>query len=293
MGIRLMLFLYRVLGRQFFKLALYPVIGYYYFSKPMVRQASAQFYQQWCVFTDYQYTIKGFTYQHIYHFGLSMLDKLAAWRGDIKKSDVEIIGNDLLEQTIASREGCIVMGAHLGNLELCRALCHVSVNVKINALVATDNAENFNQIMRSINPDSHLNLIHLKNIGPETAILLDDKLEQGEWLVILADRTSHDATNRVIQSHFMGKPAQFPEGPFLLPVLLKRRCFSMFAFADKKNYRLYFEPMAIDTIDVNRKQRQSVIETLVDEFAVRLTKYAVMYPRQWFNYYDFWKLNVD
>ncbi|TOM86367.1 hypothetical protein CGH67_30025, partial [Vibrio parahaemolyticus] len=71
-------------------------------------------------------------------------------------------------------------------------------HVKINALVFTQHAEQFNAVMKAVNPNSELNLIQVSSMGPDTAILLQQKIEQGEWVVIVGDRTSTSKENRVV-----------------------------------------------------------------------------------------------
>ncbi len=108
------------------------------------------------------------------------------------------------------------MGSHLGNLELCRALSSRHPDIKINALVFTEHAERFNAVLKAINPDSDLNLIQVNELGADTAIMLQQKVEQGEWVVIVGDLTSVTKEQRVVWADFLGKLAPFPQGPFIL-----------------------------------------------------------------------------
>lgn len=63
-------------------------------------------------------------------------------------------------------------------------------------------------------------MIPVSHIGPETAIMLRQKLDAGEWVAIVGDRTAvnrqRGGSRRVIWSEFLGKPAPFPQGPFVL-----------------------------------------------------------------------------
>ena len=92
----------------------------------------------------------------------------------------------------------------------------------INALVFSENAQRFKQIMDEMAPDAGLNLMPVTDIGPDTAIALKEKLDRGEWVAIVGDRIAVNPQRggdwRVIWSEFMGHPAPFPQGPFILGV---------------------------------------------------------------------------
>ena len=115
-----------------------------------------------------------------------MLDKLAGWRGDITRDDLTIHGKEHFEHVIGNQQGVIILGSHLGNLELCPAMGSLRRGLTINALVFTEHAERFNKVMEAVNPDSSINLIQVTTLGPDTAILLQQKSQQGEWIVIVA-----------------------------------------------------------------------------------------------------------
>jgi predicted LPLAT superfamily acyltransferase len=90
--------------------------------------------------------------------------------------------------------------------------------------------------MEEMAPQAGINLMPVTDIGPETAMLLKEKLERNEWVAIVGDRIAVTPQRggewRVCWSEFMGQPAPFPQGPFILasilrcPVQLILRCAS-------------------------------------------------------------------
>ncbi|BCQ39054.1 hypothetical protein ERHA54_16570 [Erwinia rhapontici] len=86
----------------------------------------------------------------------------------------------------------------------------------INALVFTDHAQRFKQVLDEIAPQASVNVIPVSHIGPETAIMLRQKLDAGEWVAIVGDRTAvnrqRGGSRRVIWSEFLGKPAPSRRG---------------------------------------------------------------------------------
>ncbi len=178
LGIQFLLWIYSTFGRKVFSLLLKPVMAYYYLRGGSVKDASDDFIQQvnaYARIKGIQLPEKLTTYRHLVSFGETMLDKLAAWRGDFSDKNLTVHGIEHY-QTLAQREkGIVLLGSHLGNLELCRALSRRHTHLKINALVFTEHAERFNTVMKTVNPQSEVNVIQVSKIGPDTAILLQQK----------------------------------------------------------------------------------------------------------------------
>ncbi|EPN45561.1 hypothetical protein A245_32063, partial [Pseudomonas syringae pv. actinidiae ICMP 19096] len=55
-------------------------------------------------------------------FAEALLDKLDVWNGKLGIEQIEIIDPALLRQSLRGARGQMLVGAHLGNLEVCRAL---------------------------------------------------------------------------------------------------------------------------------------------------------------------------
>ncbi|MFA0438696.1 glycosyltransferase [Vibrio sp. 10N.222.51.C12] len=297
LGIKTLLFVYQILGRKAFNLILSVVIRYYHLTNRRARDASEQYLQQLGTFAqNHNLTLPGKldSYQHLLSFGHTMLDKLAAWKGDFSLDNLTINGQEQFQPLIDSKQGVLLLGSHLGNIELCRALSRRYAHIKINALVFTEHAERFNSVMKAVNPNSELNLIQVNKMGPDTAILLQQKIDQGEWVVIVGDRTSTSKEQRCVWADFLDKPAPFPQGPFMLASVLKAPVYLMFGFRDDSqkvpHFNVYFEHFS-DKIVLPRNTRQASLQHEVQRYAHRLEHYATQAPLQWYNFFNFWTLS--
>lgn len=294
-GIRLMLQVYRLFGRGAFQLLLYPVIGYFWLTGRAQRKASRDYLQRLREFAQGRQQALPAplnSFRHFMRFGDAMLDKLSSWRGELH--DIRLVDRAGCERQIASGKGTLILASHLGDIESCRALGELDSGVKINALVFTEHAERFNQVMKEVNPRANLNLIQVTSLGPETAMRLQDKLNAGEWVAIVGDRTSagkhqRGEQPRVVWSHFLGKPAPFPQGPFVLAAALRCPVFLMFGLKQQGRLNVYFEPFA-DPLLLPRAQRRQALQQAVDNYAARLEHYCLLAPLDWFNFFDFWQL---
>ncbi|WP_421148768.1 glycosyltransferase family 2 protein [Aeromonas dhakensis] len=296
LGMQIMLASYRLLGRRGFSLLLYPVIGYFWLTGRTQREASRAYLARLETFANAQGVAlpaePRSSFRHFLRFGEAALDKLAGWRGDITEQEVELVGAEHYQAAINSGKGVLLLGSHLGDLELCRALGSRKQGLRINALVFTRHAARFNALLKQINPDSHLNLIQVQELGADTAILLKEKLEQGEWVVIVGDRTSVTREKRVIWADFLGAPAPFPLGPFVLSSVLGCPVYLMFGLKEQGRFRVHFEPFA-DGQPLPRQGRQQILASRVQAYADRLQHHCLRAPLDWFNFFDFWQLTDE
>lgn len=296
LGMQIMLASYRLLGRRGFSLLLYPVIGYFWLTGRAQREASRAYLARLEAFAGAQGVAlpaePRSSFRHFLRFGEAALDKLAGWRGDITEQQVELVGAEHYQAAINSGKGVLLLGSHLGDLELCRALGSRKQGLRINALVFTRHAARFNALLKQINPDSHLNLIQVQELGADTAILLKEKLEQGEWVVIVGDRTSVTREKRVIWADFLGAPAPFPLGPFMLSSVLGCPVYLMFGLKEQGRFRVHFEPFA-DGQPLPRQGRQQILASRVQAYADRLQHHCLRAPLDWFNFFDFWQLTDE
>ncbi|EHN8906270.1 glycosyltransferase family 2 protein [Enterobacter asburiae] len=296
-GMRLMLRVWKLMGRRAFTVLLWPVIGVYWLIARPARQAS----RQWIGRVKQELRQRNMpvpprlnSFFHFMRFGNAMLDKVASWRGELKfDRDVVFAPGASETLNIAAPQGKLLLASHLGDVEACRALAQLDGSKTITALVFSENAQRFKQIMSEMAPQAGVNLMSVTDIGPDTAIAIKEKLERGEWVAIVGDRIAVNPQRggewRVIWSPFMGQPAPFPQGPFILASILRCPVVLIFALRQQGKLVLHSEPFA-DPLRLPRGERQQALQDTVDRYAQRLEHYALMSPLDWFNFFDFWHL---
>ena len=296
-GMRLMLRVWERLGRRAFTVLLWPVIGVYWLIARPARQAS----RQWMARVKQELRQRSMpvpsrlnSFFHFMRFGNAMLDKVASWRGELKLHRDIVFAHGASEAlNIAAPQGKLLLASHLGDVEACRALAQLEGSKIINALVFSENAQRFKQIMSEMAPEAGVNLMSVTDIGPDTAIAIKEKLERGEWVAMVGDRIAVNPQRggewRVIWSRFMGQPAPFPQGPFILASILRCPVVVIFALRHQGKLVLHCEPFA-DPLRLPRGERQQALQDTVDRYAQRLEYYALMSPLDWFNFFDFWHL---
>ena len=291
LGLRFMVFCYKVFGFRVFQLVLHPVIAFFTLMSKAPYLASKQYLNQLAVYNNKTESI-GWrqVYKHFYEFGLVAIDKIRSWMGEFPESEVIIHCDDLFNELIDSKKGAIFIASHLGNIELCRALGNKRHNMlKLNALAYTENALKYKKVISDYAPDAHMDMVDVTNFGIDTTLLLQQKVEKGEVIIVVGDRVSVTAHSRVYMVDFLGKQAPFGEGPFTLASILDCPVYFLFCHKEEGIYNIYLEKVA-ESFKYQRAVRKQKLADKVQLFADRLTYYCNKAPYQWFNFYNYWKI---
>jgi len=200
---------------------------------------------------------------------------------------IEIDNPSLFARLRESGKGVLFIGSHLGNLEVLRALAQTDRGIAINALVSTRNSPKLNKLILSINPSAAERLVEIDTLGPDSIMRLQDRIHAGEHVAVAADRVSVRHRERSTHAPFLGAPAPFPEGPFILASLLACPVYLLFCLRIGGRYRIFVEPFA-DPLVLPRRRRRQALELAIVRYAQRLEAHCLLAPTQWFNFFDFW-----
>lgn len=288
LGLRIVYACYRLLGERGARLLLYPVVGYFFLTSARARRASQDYLRRVAQLSGGEAPGWGASFRHLLAFAQSGLDKLAAWMGGIDGRRVDFPNRAGFDALLASGKGAVLIGSHLGNLEMTRALASGKRLATVNAVVYTEHAQQFTRMLAAANADFGVNLLQVSDFGPDTAIMLKDKIDRGELLVIVGDRTPPAENGRVATVDFLGAPAPFAQGPMILASLLDCPVYLFFCLREDDGYRIHFEPFA-ERIELPRRERRQRLHAYLQQYARRLEAYCLRTPDQWFNFYDFWQ----
>jgi predicted LPLAT superfamily acyltransferase len=242
--------------------------------------------------------------KHIIAFSLSLVEKIEAWSGKVSFTRIHFQDDDIQElvQRLEKGQGAFLISSHLGNMEFIRGLAGfnrtgVSREIPVNAIVDFTVTAHFNRMLSNLNPHSVTQIISARELGPQTVILLQEKIAAGELVVIAGDRTSANPGSRYLSFPFLGEEAPFPYGPFFLAALSEAPIYAVFAMRQKdlslsSHYALHIHHSPV-SFDCPRSQRENRIGELVNWYASLLEQYCKKYPHQWYNFYDFFKPAVE
>ena len=92
---------------------------------------------------------------------------------------------------------------------------------------------------------------------------------------------------------FLGRPARFPLGPFVLSELTGAPIAIWFAHkVDRRTVRMKIhEPMGVPP--GNRRSRDERLEQAAQRYVSLLEDHVRIHPYEWFNFYDYWGLHDE
>lgn len=287
-GIWFLYGVYRLFGRLPFRLFLYPVVSYYWLTRPVARHSSMEYlrrlHESKGVFNKTPGYWQG--YKHFLQFGETLLDKLLAIGGNYPTKKVNLSEQKIIWNGLEKNHGCLIVTAHLGCLELMQSASTWERKFKINILVHTEHATRFNRILNRINPNAGVNFLQVTGFNAPAAMMLADRIAAGEIIAIAGDRVPTSG-ERMLSTPFLGKPAPFPAGPYLIASLLECPAYAMACIKHGQGYLLKVEKLA-DAVATPRNKRDELIEQQLTKYVSWLEQRTVDSPFDWFNFFPFW-----
>lgn len=265
------------------------VVLYFFLSARKMRR-NIQHYQQQLQhsFPDVQLP-KFAVFRQFLAFGEAIADRFAVWQRKIRYQDLIIDDADNLyaEMDNPNKRGQILLCSHLGNIEICRALANSGhhPHFRLNVLVHSRHAAEFNKALVEAGADE-LSLIQVDELDAQKMLALSQRIEQGEWIAIAADRTPIRG-DKLEAVNFLGKTASFPQGAWLLASLLKAPINTVFCLKEQGKYRLQLRKFS-SGIQGRGQIRHQAIQQAMQQYADLLAKESAKNPLLWFNFYDFW-----
>lgn len=286
-GLQFLLAIYRLCGRRACLIAMRPIVFYFFLAGTEQRRASLDFLARVRALKGEPKPNWRDSFRHHMDFATKALDSFIGWARPDDVGPIEVVGQEAASPYLGGRRGALLIVSHLGNAEMARAALAGMVGRPVHVLMHTTQARRYNAILRSVRPDAAANVIEVTDIGIDTAIALSERVERGEWLVIAGDRIPVMSHGRVSEAMFLGRPAPFSQGPYILAALLNCPVLTLFCLREGPGHRAYFEGLA-EAVVLPRKARNEALAGYVADYARRLERYCLQQPLQWYNFYDFW-----
>jgi predicted LPLAT superfamily acyltransferase len=219
-------------------------------------------------------------YANYFRFGQTLIDKFAVLAGQQASFTFEFDGEEHLRDLVAGGRGGILLSAHAGNWEAAAQLLN-RLQTPVNLVMYDGEDAHIKQYLQAA-ATKKFEVIFIKN-DLSHIFKINAALGENELVCLLADRFLPGAPT--LEQEFLGAPARFPEGPFLLALKFRVPVTFVYAFKETAtHYRL----SATAGRRFDARQGDSV-RTIATAFVASLEAKVRRYPAQWFNYYDFWK----
>jgi predicted LPLAT superfamily acyltransferase len=308
--IKLLLIIFRLFPVVILHVIAFPVGFFYFLFSKKARIESRRFLQKAAPFVEQSKTAKRCRspfgpLRHIVSFSLTVTEKIQSWGGKFQFNNIHFQDDDVEEliRELENGKGVFLITSHLGNIELLRGLASfnrtgVSRKTPMTAVINMKVTENFSRMLKELNPQSGFNILNAAEIGPHTAIMLEEQLASGTMVTIAGDRTAAAAAGqeKKFMIPFLGEDAPFSPGIFYLAVLMKAPVYFVFSLrrrdlSIKPEYDMYVHKSTL-SFECSRKERFTQSSLLANSFASLLEDYCKKNPFQWYNFYDFWSKEV-
>ncbi len=269
------------IGRKTARTLLYPICTYYVLFSWRASKGIKAFLRR---VLQRRVTLKDLFWQ--YHaFASTLLDRTFILANRRDEFDLKIQDLDILLDRVDRKQGCLLLGSHLGSFDILRATGLATRNAPIKLLMHQENAPILNDVLGKLDPSMLDCIIPVGE--PDTMLRAKECLDAGGLVGMLGDRPlKHE---KVVLCNFLGQAAQFPSGPMLLASILKVPVVLFFClYRGGGRYDIHFELFA-DIVKIPREDRAQGLQEWTQRYAVRLETYCKMAPNNWFNFYDFWE----
>jgi predicted LPLAT superfamily acyltransferase len=271
------------LGRGVARMLLYPITLYFFLRRADERAASRAYLSRVLARPITGYDV----FRHIHMFAATLLDRMFFLAHGERDFVVDVEGLADLDRCIDGGHGVLLIGSHQGSFEALRALGARRPDVPLRVVLDKQKTPALTTVLEALAPEVGAAVIDASRGGASVALAMAEGAAQGGMVALLADR-GHQGES-ICRVPFLGTPAPFPVGPWLLASALKIPVvLCMGIYLGGNRYRLIFEAFS-DGIDIPRAQRAVALEAVVARYAARVEHYARLYPFNWFNFYDFWQ----
>ena len=309
LGIAIALWVFDHMGPAAYKALLSFIVTFYWFGAKKARGYSAEYLRLLRSYMDEQekagtlppdaYRGSLNTYLHIRNYGMCIMEKILSWNGRIGICNIVSRDNAHERMLEAAKHGAFIIGSHIGNIEMLRAVNDHLTRKTVNVMMVTSAYKKFAGFLKNVNSDYGLNIIKVDDFcmgtdggnGRESSLAaafeigieLRERIERGEWVVILLD-----GDTEYVEVPLLGKPAHFPVGPWVLAAAVQAPCYLLHSVHENGQPVMYFREMG--EVRLDRRNRMESIRKYAEIYASELENILMRSPLDWGNFYDYWAI---
>jgi len=276
-GYRFFIYIIRRFGIKFAYFFLVFIVVHFIPFAPLATKSNWKYFRKIQGYSFFKTIIM--LYKNYFRFGQILIDKVAVRVGFAGKYRYEFENYDAFLEKLNSNRGVILIGAHVGNWEAGGNFFGDYAR-KINIVMYDAEYQKIKDILEQhLSPVAH-KIIPISESDFSHIFSIKEALDNREYVCFQGDRFMGEKSSKTLD--FMGYPARFPTGPFLLASRFEAPVVFYFSMRERgMKYRFIFNVTEL-------RKGKSGIDDLMRLYVDSLEKILKKYPEQWFNYYDFW-----
>ena len=217
-------------------------------------------------------------YLHYFRFGQCLIDKMAIQHGLKDKFRYTFDNYEAFLDVLNAGKGAVLIGAHVGAWQL-SASFFGNYGRKMHVVLVEKEYEQLKKYVDFRERAFHVIPINKTDVL-DTMLTIKKALNAGEYICLQGDRYTND--EHTLEADFMGRAADFPEGPFLLASRLRVPVVFFYSVRANGGYTFKF---VIADVGGRRCDKYDLLAQYVNS----LEQVVRAHPQMWFNFYQFWK----
>ncbi len=276
LGYQIILSIYKVVGYRGAKGAIWLVSLFYAIITKNERKAMKDYYQKIGISGGFFYYLS-----HINQFSLSLFDRF------VTKIDPDIfeIERVNINSFIDKDKNRILALSHMGNwantfvaFRYENRTIHILADDKLKASILE-----YESSLKYQNSSS-IKVINLQE-GLKASIEIVNAIQKGDDVAIMVDRLVDH--KRFVEVEFLNTATKFNRNPF--EIAYNRDVdmvgVTVIRTGDKRYKLIFSDPIKVD----KSRKKEEVIAIMAKKYAEYLEDILKQYPKQWFNFYNFWE----
>lgn len=275
-GYKVFVFLIKNLGVKSAYSLLFFVALYYCFFAPTNVKAIYYYFNKRLKYSRLKSIAHVF--KSFFVFGQTIIDKVAISSGLRDSFTYNFDGRQNIKDLLDHKKGGILISAHVGNFEISEFFfAELDQTATISLVVTDTERQAIKEYLRQYTRKSHTKFIVIKE-DISHIFEINAALSRNEIVCMTGDR--YIKGTKFMEEQLLGETAQFPAGPFMIASRLKVPVIFVYVMKDpKQHYHLYART-------AENKHRDA--PHLLKEYTKSVEWMLKKYPKQWFNYFDFW-----
>jgi predicted LPLAT superfamily acyltransferase len=223
-------------------------------------------------------------YTNYLMFGQALIDRVVLMAGIPNRFSFDFDGEEHLHRMVALQQGGLLLSGHIGNWEIAGHLLK-RLNTPIHIVMYDAEHQQIKEYLSRVTGERTASIIVIKD-DLSHIYAISEALKNKELVCIHADRFVEGA--RTLSADFLGAPARFPAGPFILTTTYKVPVSFVFALKESALHYHFFAS-DIKQYDFGARDRTAGLLQVLNDFAKAMEEKVKKYPEQWYNYYNFWQ----
>lgn len=220
-------------------------------------------------------------FRQFLNYGNSLVDKFLSVMGKLDPQKFELREEDIFKNAF-------FITTHVGNVEIMRSLFQLQSEIepkRVNIFLQANACKIFNDFLKTLELHiPEIEVFPVEEISPQTSIEISDRLQNGEIVFMAGDRLSAQNENVAYEAEFLNHKVKFPLGTLKFALMLNVPVYFIICIKDSKKYKIFTEKFVSD-----KQKRTEKLEDLKLQYVKFLEKYTLLYPEQFFNFYDMWE----